>query len=408
MNTCPSNIDSDIPMDASSTSMPSFDDKLLNCVHCGICVPKCPTYQLTGDENNSPRGRLQMWRAIEEERIPDSPMSDHYTEECVGCLACTSECPANVPYGDILMEKRRQRVEAGQKVDFRIRIVAELLKFPRLFQWLGTPIRLIKKLGWSPNPLLVPGNPAVMMSSAQYAKKLRAQHQPTGPRIGLLTGCLMESAYREINFATIRVLTKLGYQVIIPEDQGCCGAVHEHVGLEGKKELDQNNRHAFSKTGVELILSNSAGCGLALKHGSDIEVEDLMSFLAKQDLSQCQKLNIDAVFIDLPCHLIHGQKHKIDSQLLSSIFENWDYAPKAEDCCGAGGTYNITHPDNSNDIIASKVEFLKQIKEKNVVLATSNHICMQQWNQGIHRAGLKAKVKVRHVIQLVDEAMINS
>lgn len=96
------------------------------------------------------------------------------------------------------------------------------------------------------------------------------------------------------------------------------------------------------------------------------------------------------------------------SQLLSSVFENWGYSPKAADCCGAGGTYNITHPDNSNDIIASKVEFLKQIKEKNIALATSNHICMQQWNQGIHRAGLKAKVKVRHMIQLVDEAMINS
>jgi glycolate oxidase iron-sulfur subunit len=226
--------------------------KLLNCVHCGLCLDECPTYRISGDESNSPRGRLAIWRAISEGRLESDKMSDHYTDECVGCLACVSACPANVPYGDLLMETRAKRVKEGMQLDWRLRLGAGLSARPKLFSALAMPVRALRRLGLK---IFFPGQPAPWQGSAAYAQFVMRTMKPQGPKVALLEGCLMEAAFRELNFASIRVLAVNGFQVELPEAQTCCGAMHEHAGLETQKSLESINAAAFQ--GQDCIVTNA-------------------------------------------------------------------------------------------------------------------------------------------------------
>jgi glycolate oxidase iron-sulfur subunit len=344
-------------------------------------------------------------RAIEDGRVTDTEMSDFYLDECVGCLACETACPANVPYGDILAEKRSARNNQGKKADFRIALAAKLVMHRSLFQLIGFPVRLMRRLGINLHKLLVPGKPSLILSTADHAKKQVEKYMPKGKKVTLLTGCLMESTYREINFATVNVLVKLGYQVEIPKDQACCGAIHEHAGLPGKAELDQRNITAFNSTDAEIILTNSAGCGLALKHGAEKPVEDIVSFLSREKITARRKSDIDQVFVDQPCHLVNGQKVTVPISLMDSLGIPWSFAPRSDECCGAGGTYNVTHEENSEKILQRKSGFLKEAAFSKMVLATANHVCMQQWNKGIAMEGVSSRASVKHIIQLVDEVL---
>lgn len=196
---------------------PELGELLTNCVHCGFCLEVCPTYQMSGDENNSPRGRLRLWREEHEGRLPVDPWTAHYTSECVGCLACEPACPANVPYGEILEQVRHQHVEqARAKPRLSLRLAAALTSKQWLFNLAMLPVRGLRTLGILPHRFLFAGRPALTESTAQYADRLMKQHRPTGPKVALLTGCLMEAAFREINFATVRVLIENNVQVIIP------------------------------------------------------------------------------------------------------------------------------------------------------------------------------------------------
>ncbi|RLS79593.1 MAG: 4Fe-4S dicluster domain-containing protein [Planctomycetota bacterium] len=382
-------------------------DLLASCVHCGFCLEVCPTYKLTGDENNSPRGRLRLWREEAEGRLVQDPWTDFYTAECVGCLACESACPANVPYGEIFEQVKHAHVATGRsKPPLMLRLAARLAARPFLFNLAMLPARLLRQTGLLRHRFLFPGRPAVLQSTADYARQLMSQHRPTGPRVALLTGCLMESLFREINFATVRVLIENNIQVVIPPDQGCCGAFQEHTGMAGVEALRTNNRQAFGNLDVEAIVSNSSGCGLALSKGLEgtLPVRDVLSFLGEQTLVSRPRRDQGArVYVDLPCHLIHGQKVAgIPTHVLNATGYSWELAPQARDCCGSGGVYNIQKPENSREILAKKSAFLNQAAGKPVILATSNHVCMMQWNSA-RSGGLVTKpYEVRHVIQLLD------
>ena len=234
----------------ASSSKSSEQDLLSSCVHCGFCLEVCPTYQLTGDENNSPRGRLRLWREESEGTIAQDPLTDFYTSECVGCLACEPACPANVQYGSILEQTRHAHVQANRfKPKLQLRAAALAVRYPNLFNLAMAPARALRALGLFPQPLIFKGRPPVPESTASYARRLMESQKPTGPRVALLTGCLMEAMFREINFATVRVLIANNIQVVIPEGQGCCGAFQEHTGLDGVEELRAQNRNAF----IELL-----------------------------------------------------------------------------------------------------------------------------------------------------------
>jgi glycolate oxidase iron-sulfur subunit len=383
------------------------DDLLTSCVHCGFCLEVCPTYKLTGDENNSPRGRLRLWREESEGRLVQDPWTDFYTSECVGCLACESACPANVPYGQIFEQVKHQHVATNRsRPPLVLRIAATLAARPALFNLAMLPARLLRRLGLLKHRFVFQGDPAALQSTADYTRQLMDKHRPTGPRAAFLTGCLMESLFREINFATVRVLIENNVQVVIPADQGCCGAFQEHTGMAGVEALHSCNRQAFGSLNVDAIVSNSSGCGLALSkslHGIG-EVQDVLSFLGKLDpVSRPRRTDGARVYVDLPCHLIHGQKVAgIPTNVLNATGYQWELAPQARDCCGSGGVYNIQKPENSREILSRKAAFLNEAVGNPVILATSNHVCMMQWNSARTGGLVNRPYQVKHVIQLLD------
>ncbi len=393
-------------MGAGKMSTPIMEKDLLSsCVHCGFCLEACPTYALTGDENNSPRGRLRLWREESEGKIAPDPWTDFYTSECIGCLACEPVCPANVQYGNILEHTRHAHVQTNRfKPKLQLRVAAFAVRYPKLFNLAMAPARALRSLGFFPHPLIFKGQPHVTESSASYARRLMESQKPTGPRVALLVGCLMEAMFREINFATIRVLIDNNIQVVVPEDQGCCGAFQEHTGLDGVEELRAQNRSAFIPLDVDAVVSNSSGCGLALKKtlAPDMPVRDVLEFLGEVGIKARKPRGANArVYVDLPCHLIHGQRSSgIPASVLNATGYLWELAPCAKDCCGSGGIYNIQKPENAREILAKKSAFLNEAEGAPVILATSNHVCMMQWNSA--HSLVERPFQVRHVIQLLD------
>lgn len=390
----------------STEAMPP--DYFSNCTHCGFCLAVCPTYKLTGDENNSPRGRLRLWSEEAAGRLPQDEWTDFYTAECVGCLACETACPATVPYGEIFERIRHEHVASHRFTPkWSLRLAAAAVARPLLFNLALLPARLLRRAGLTLHRFLFPGRPAILKSTAAYADELMQRHRPSGPRVAFLTGCLMESMFREINFATVRVLIENNVRVVIPEGQGCCGAFQEHTGLDGVEALRDQNRRAFGLLDAEAIVSNSSGCGYALGRTlhPDKEVIDVLGFLGELGPVQRQRDLNDTtrVYVDLPCHLVHGQKAAgIPANVLDATGHRWELAPKARDCCGSGGVYNIQKPGNAQEILAGKSAFLNEAGGDSVILATSNHVCMMQW----HSAGATGLVarpyEVKHVIQLLD------
>lgn len=373
--------------------------KLLNCVHCGLCLDECPTYRISGDENNSPRGRLATWRALAEGRLEPDATTDHYTDECVGCMACVSACPANVPYGDLLTEVRAGRVQKGAPVNWRLKLGAALASRPRLFSALALPLRLSRRLGLRIHKSLFPGKPALLLSSAAYARMVMRVMQPQGPQVALLQGCLMDAAFRELNFASIRVLAANGFQVVVPETQTCCGAMHEHAGLPGKASLDAQNLTAFE--GCDSIVTNSSGCGLAISHSFPGHQKDMIDLLENNPLRQGAPLTVSHLYYDFPCHAYHGLGlRQPPVKIFKALGVSWSLAPDADRCCGSGGAYQFTHEKNAAEILAAKSEFLNDSPHDNPVLATANHVCMMQWSQ----AKTKKPFQVRHLVQLLDES----
>lgn len=395
---------------ASAPHLPVLDqqrDLLSACVHCGFCLEACPTYQLTGDENNSPRGRLRLWREEREGTLPQDPWTAFYTSECVGCLACEPVCPAGVQYGAILEETRHAQVAQKRfHPKLELRLAATAVNYPALFNLALAPARALRRASAFPHPLIFPGKPAVFKSTAAYARDVMDAIRPNGPRVALLTGCLMDAMFREINFSTIRVLARNNVQVVIPEGQGCCGAFQEHTGLDGVNTLRERNQKAFADQKVDLVLSNSAGCGLALKKTlePDIAVMDVLGFLGELGIRKPVPAQTSArVYVDLPCHLVHGQRTPgIPADVLDAMGLPWELAPCATECCGSGGIYNIQKPENARKILQKKSTFLDDAVGTPVILATSNHVCMMQWNSAKHL--VNRPFRVAHVVQLLDEA----
>jgi glycolate oxidase iron-sulfur subunit len=386
---------------------PPLPDYFSNCTHCGFCLAVCPTYDLSGDENNSPRGRLRLWSEEAAGRLPKDEWTDFYTAECVGCLACETACPAHVPYGELFERTRHDHVVAGRfKPAPALRLAAAAVARPAWFNLALLPARLLRAIGLPLHRFLFKGKPAVLQSTAAYTRMLMLRHRPTGPRVAFLTGCLMEAAFREINFATVRVLIENNVQVIIPDAQTCCGAFQEHTGIDGVNALREQNRRAFLPHEVDATLSNSSGCGYALSKTltPDKPVRDVLDFLGELGPVPRERDGSSArLYVDLPCHLVHGQKVAgIPGNVLDATGHHWEFAPNAKDCCGSGGVYNIQKPENARGILASKSAFLNKAEGNPVILGTSNHVCMMQWNSAGASGLVTRPYEVKHIIQLLD------
>ncbi len=422
----------------TSSTRPAFDSKAgaessplsantyeqtLGCVHCGLCLPACPTYKTTGSEADSPRGRIYLVRALAEGRVQDSGIVRHHLDRCLDCRACETACPSGVHYGAIL-ESTRAALEAKQPAaGLRVRVAKLLLRHVvahqarlrfsfallRLAESLGLR-RLARAIGLLPKAVddIAPRVPG----ASARAPLPTGWHKPRGQsrgKVGLFTGCVMEPIFGHMNRATLRLLLANDFEVFVPSAQKCCGALLVHAGLpEDAQRLARANTTAFAE--CEVVVNNSAGCGCAMREYGELlgdeagrtfaeKCRDISEFLADRGLSATPARCEVKVAYDDPCHLCHGQKVRQQPRDLLAKVPGLKFTQHArpEDCCGSAGIYNLLQPDLAADIGRRKAESLCAANPD--LVATGNPGCMMQIAAHLKAAGSKARVV--HPVELL-------
>lgn len=431
--------------EAAIPESPSFDlrhppnPKLIDaCVHCGFCLSTCPSYRVIGKETDSPRGRIYLMDGVNEGQIPLSPTTVQHFDSCLGCLACVTTCPSGVQY-DKLIEATRQQVERNHDRPLQEKLLRKLIfalfPYPNRLRWLLGPMQWYQQLGlqkWlrsvgllnhiSPQlaameSVLPPIPPEAFRGP--FPEQIPAQGQ-TRYRVGLLLGCVQQLFNPAVNDATIRVLTANGCEVILPKNQGCCGALTHHQGQEAQTEaLARQLIDSFEPTGVDFILVNASGCGHTLKEYGNIlkddaqycqkaaafasQIRDVQEFLAEvgltAPLSPLQEQPLPIVYQDA-CHMLHGQKISVQPrQLLRQIPGVTLREPvDAALCCGSAGIYNILQPEVAAELGQQKVENLTHTGAQ--VIASANIGCFVQISKHLELQG--KQIPVLHPMQLLD------
>ncbi len=412
------------------------------CVHCGFCLPACPTYLALEDENDSPRGRLVLMRALLDGRVAaDDANAMRHFDQCLGCRGCETACPSGVPYG-ALLEATRATINVHRPLPWPARLV--LAVFAR--EWLLRPALLVARavrvsglahLAAHVLPARV-AMPFAMLASTARASSMAQTPPPaaaptewsptawspvaTGERgrVALLTGCVMEGLFTELNRATERVLSVNGYRMGGSPGQVCCGALHAHAGdASTARELARTNIAAFEASGADVIVMNSAGCGAMCKEYGHLLANDTQwsaranAFSAKvRDVSELLAAAGPvstpsvappiSVAWDAPCHLEHGQRiASAPLQVLRAI-GSIALRPLAESdqCCGSAGIFNLIQPEVAERVLAPK---LAQIRASGAsVIATANPGCLMQIGGGLILEG--SGVQARHPVELLDAA----
>ncbi len=423
------------------------EQNLLACIHCGLCLEACPTYVVTGNENDGPRGRIYLMRAVAEGRLENtSPAFRTHIDRCLGCRACEQVCPAGVEYGQLLEASREELLHAQPKGDLTDRLLRFVLRHvwlsparlrfffaaTRLFRNSGLPRLLIKtRLARLISPraefalALLESSRSIFDSTNSKRFARRAQTDSSFGSVLLFAGCVGEGLFARVNRATERVLSANGLAVTTPPDQVCCGALHAHAGdLEGARELARRNIAAFG--GEAPIVTNAGGCGAMLETYGHLLAQDAefaeaaAHFSARvRDVSQqlqpadsCESGSLtqritsgsftQPVTYDISCHLLYGQHAGETSQQMLQSAVGPSFVPLlgTERCCGAAGIYNLLQPEMSRRVLEEK---LNHVRETNAeILATGNPGCQMQIGAGARLAGLK--LQVCHPIELLDEA----
>jgi len=396
----------------------------LDCVHCGLCLPACPTYRETGCEVSSPRGRIYLMRATAEGRVPLGAALAEEAYLCLGCRACETACPSGVRFGRLVEETRAAVESAGLRRGLAKRVerfaLREVLPHPRRLRALLDALRAVQvlRLDRLAAPLLPRGlralaDAAPAVPPRRARRPLPGRLQAQGARRGtvaLFVGCVMPELYGGVHRATLDVLARNGFDVVVPQAQGCCGALHAHAGdPELAHALARRNAAAFRALAVDAIVVNSAGCGAALREAGDWlpgegealagAVRDVCEFLDAVGLRPPTR-RIDAtVCYDDPCHLVHGQGVREAPRRLLARIEGLRLVPHDDptSCCGAAGIYNLTHRAMSNAVLARKIAALAAADPD--WIATGNPGCLMQLEAGARRAGLRARVA--HPIELL-------
>ncbi|MEX2465792.1 MAG: heterodisulfide reductase-related iron-sulfur binding cluster [Gemmatimonadota bacterium] len=424
-----------------TTAIAEQKDRLLPCVHCGFCLPACPTYNRLGDEADSPRGRLHLMQAVVEGRLdPASDAFRTHIDRCLGCRACEPVCPSGVEYG-ILLEYARETSAAANPPDLLTRaLLAVMGSAPaRAFFFLGG--RLLRGTGIAAAATRVlPGRG--VLGSARLGLAMLASSTPwragsgrgtrvgadaaagadtpatSSARVGMLSGCVQQGLYGRVNEATRRVLRANGFEVVEVRGQDCCGALHAHAGaLEGARALARRNIDAFERAGVELVVVNAAGCGASMKeYGTLLEHDDLYADRARlfsETVRDVTELLAAAgpragaevacrVAYDHPCHLLHAQGIRDAPLRVLAAVPGVDVhvVENADECCGGAGIYGITHPDLGGRIGGDKVRAVSAVDPDAVT--TPNPGCMMQIAAGLRLEGSSAGAV--HPVELLDES----
>lgn len=392
------------------------------CVHCGFCLPACPTYLTLEDENDSPRGRLVLMRSLVEGSLPvnDADVRTHI-DRCLGCRACETACPSGVPYGHLLEATRATLTQVRPNPPLaRLILFAfarpSLLRLAMLGGRITRALRLSRLLARLPGRL---GFAMAMLESTRSSVR-RGGYTPrtTGERasVTLLTGCVMEGLFTETNRATERTLAVNGYQVCNTPGQRCCGALHAHAGdVERARALARRNIEAFERSGAEFIVVNAAGCGAMMKEYGDLlasdakwheravalsaRVRDVSELLAEAGPRAGGPLDITVTY-DAPCHLLHAQRIASPPLAVLGAIPGLRLVPLdgSEHCCGSAGIYNLIEPDVSDRVLDPKLDNIARTGA--TLVATGNPGCLMQIGAGLHQDGQAARAV--HPVDLLD------
>lgn len=414
------------------------EEDLSRCVHCGLCLMSCPTFVETGLEPESPRGRIYLIRAVQEERIPLTETVVQHLDLCLGCRNCEAVCPSGVPYGRIL-EGARARIqetapERGRAYRLRARILRELFPHPGRIALLANLLRLYQASGvqglvrGSGLPRLLPRplrelealTPSVSRRFFRVKRGVARARGRATARVALFAGCIMPYTHGDTQRATMRVLRRTGCDVVTPVAQGCCGALLVHNGdRETARTLARRNIDAFLASGAEAIIVNAAGCGSTLKEYGELleddpayaakaeafahQVKDVTEFLAARPLGDSLGPVAARVTYQDSCHLAHAQRVTAPPRELLRAIPGVQLVEMAhaDRCCGSAGIYNITQREMSSRLLDSKMDDVAETAPQ--IIVTANPGCMIQLEAGVRRRGIDAEVM--HVVDLVDRSM---
>ena len=389
----------------------NLESILNDCIHCGLCLPTCPTYRETGLEAESPRGRIMMMDSALKGELESQNSFNEHVSTCLGCYTCETVCPSGIEYGDLLSHCQTELLKPSHS--FKTSILLRMVNRPWLLQimgFLGALIQrlkvdvLMKKIShqyWG-----LPNIPFLGFKNSSEEIYLA-----TGKKMGTVaffTGCVMDNLYPHIHEATIRILQWNGYEVHIPKSQGCCGALHHHVGeTKDAEKMQKQNIQAFNL--MDTIIINSAGCGAELKNYPKAfasKIRDITEFLATIDLKLPKYITDQKAIYDAPCHLIHGQK--IDAEprdILAKLgIELLDF-PQSNLCCGAAGSYTLDKSKMSNEILKTKMDDIQHHSDGGIII-TANPGCQIQLQKGTDLY-TKKEYSVSHIIEVIDNIYAN-
>jgi glycolate oxidase iron-sulfur subunit len=409
--------------------------RTLDCVHCGLCIPYCPTHGVTGREADSPRGRIYLMRGYAESGEALSPEAEKHVLQCIVCRACETVCPSGIHMGEMMESFRSELNRSPARKGFGYWLARFLLRhvLPHrariatltdvLYAYQVTGLRRVveavtHRLSRRIAALdgLQPDVPEPSVRRIETDRTLPGGYPCVGNarmRVALFLGCITSEWFAPAHRATIRVLQRNGCDVVLPDAQTCCGALHRHGGfLAESDELYRRNAEVFAGAGVDAVVVNAAGCGAALKEpphsvsgGLGVPVRDVCELLEEMGIVPPRGRIEKKVAYHQPCHLVHGQRigpHAVEA-LLRSI-PGLELAPLTDSdrCCGSGGIYNLIHPEMAEPILEEKVAAI--LASGAEIVVTGNPGCAMQILSGLRARAEGRGIEVLHPVELLDRS----
>jgi glycolate oxidase iron-sulfur subunit len=413
-------------------------DKIDDCVHCGFCLPQCPTYRSWGEEMDSPRGRIDLMKGLRDQRIGLTPTTIAHFDRCLGCMGCVTACPSGVKYDELIEETRatieRERPRRGFDRVFRGLIFA-LFPYPArlrvmaalLLVYAATGLRfLVRKCGLlrlAPRRLAAldalqpPLDVHTITATLPERTPARGERRAT---VALVAGCVQRVFFPGVNEATLRVLAAEGCEVVVPRGQGCCGALSMHAGREPESlRFARALIEHFERESFEAIVVNAAGCGSHLKDFGRLfakdpamatrarvfsaKVRDISEYLATlSPRSRRHPLPLRVAYHDA-CHLAHAQRIRSQPRALLAAIPDLQLVeiPEGDPCCGSAGVYNLLQPESADQVGARKVDSLLDVRPE--LLASANPGCTLQIGKILRQRGLA--IPAAHPIEILDASL---
>lgn len=377
-----------------------------DCVHCGLCLSSCPTYLTSGLEAKSPRGRLLIMNQIQENsELMDEEML-HHLNTCLDCRGCETVCPSGVEY-HLAFQETNNIIPNNQHLPFLSTFILNEIKNKKILPlikwgiWISKKLRILSLLSKLGINTAIQGN-SIPVNTIEDLMKIKPgihkTNQISKGLIGLYTGCIMNEWFIKVHKSTVNVLNTLGYNVFIPENDICCGALHQHSGdSKSALQLKSENENIFNN--CDFVVVNSAGCSAELKSiNSKIKYLDIIEFLNSLEIKTVNNFNKKIIW-DAPCHLSHVQQL---ASIAMELFNKLDIEPISwagqEICCGGAGNYTLIHPHESEEIL--KLKYNQLLKYEFDYLVTSNPGCHLQLEKG--RQLFNRKFQIIHFVELIE------